>query len=471
MDTYYAVLGINQEATAIEIKKAYFSMIRKNTPEREPEKFMEIRHAYESLSNEKMRAQYDEWMNMPLYVQVSLDEAKIMFEQGNLNRAIRILEQLQQEVPEILMIQSLLGEFYMHNDNPGKAIKIFTELVGVDPENPSFVGNLGQAYLVRGWHKKALETLKQAVSLDPDNFWLWIGLSEAYLVGGESDKSKEVLQRSLSTDQGKESFAFPIYFKILIIDIEELDLEAIKESLEKVYEMAATMEDEKEGIAWTLLALANRMVDMQVFDIAEVILDKALQLSPQDESIKQLKDLVDVFCKTEGEFSSLEMDDDYDDDFVGFIASRILPAGVMDEEIYVNLVEYSFLKEFHAKEKYIFMLEQEYPKIYHELKEYFEKVRNKRKRTKRINEIERFLTKNQKQVEMFMMSRFLERAEGPADYFDDHRDCEECCDNSDEWYGQYAKQEPYVNAEAKIGRNNPCPCGSGKKYKKCCYEN
>jgi uncharacterized protein len=22
----------------------------------------------------------------------------------------------------------------------------------------------------------------------------------------------------------------------------------------------------------------------------------------------------------------------------------------------------------------------------------------------------------------------------------------------------------------KIGRNDPCPCGSGKKYKKCCYD-
>ena len=22
---------------------------------------------------------------------------------------------------------------------------------------------------------------------------------------------------------------------------------------------------------------------------------------------------------------------------------------------------------------------------------------------------------------------------------------------------------------AKIGRNDPCPCGSGKKYKRCCY--
>jgi hypothetical protein len=28
--------------------------------------------------------------------------------------------------------------------------------------------------------------------------------------------------------------------------------------------------------------------------------------------------------------------------------------------------------------------------------------------------------------------------------------------------------EPYVRVEAKVGRNDPCPCGSGKKYKKCC---
>ncbi len=29
-------------------------------------------------------------------------------------------------------------------------------------------------------------------------------------------------------------------------------------------------------------------------------------------------------------------------------------------------------------------------------------------------------------------------------------------------------QQPYVRKEPKIGRNDPCPCGSGKKYKKCC---
>jgi len=30
-------------------------------------------------------------------------------------------------------------------------------------------------------------------------------------------------------------------------------------------------------------------------------------------------------------------------------------------------------------------------------------------------------------------------------------------------------QEP-AKAETKVGRNDPCPCGSGKKYKKCCEE-
>lgn len=30
------------------------------------------------------------------------------------------------------------------------------------------------------------------------------------------------------------------------------------------------------------------------------------------------------------------------------------------------------------------------------------------------------------------------------------------------------KMKPVVKAEQKVGRNDPCPCGSGKKYKKCC---
>ena len=31
--------------------------------------------------------------------------------------------------------------------------------------------------------------------------------------------------------------------------------------------------------------------------------------------------------------------------------------------------------------------------------------------------------------------------------------------------------KPIHREAAKVGRNDPCPCGSGKKYKKCCGVN
>ncbi len=30
-----------------------------------------------------------------------------------------------------------------------------------------------------------------------------------------------------------------------------------------------------------------------------------------------------------------------------------------------------------------------------------------------------------------------------------------------------AGQSPFVRQDRKVGRNEPCPCGSGKKYKAC----
>lgn len=33
---------------------------------------------------------------------------------------------------------------------------------------------------------------------------------------------------------------------------------------------------------------------------------------------------------------------------------------------------------------------------------------------------------------------------------------------------EQAKVETVVHEGPRIGRNDPCPCGSGKKYKKCC---
>jgi hypothetical protein len=51
--------------------------------------------------------------------------------------------------------------------------------------------------------------------------------------------------------------------------------------------------------------------------------------------------------------------------------------------------------------------------------------------------------------------------------FQDRPDRQES--SSNEWDDRADEaQEPFVSTVPRVGRNDPCPCGSGKKFKKCC---
>lgn len=45
---------------------------------------------------------------------------------------------------------------------------------------------------------------------------------------------------------------------------------------------------------------------------------------------------------------------------------------------------------------------------------------------------------------------------------------DKACENKKETAAVYDSEETYRRMQPKVGRNDPCPCGSGKKYKKCC---
>ena len=62
--------------------------------------------------------------------------------------------------------------------------------------------------------------------------------------------------------------------------------------------------------------------------------------------------------------------------------------------------------------------------------------------------------------------RLEERLQQRYDVVDDEDDWMEEDDFS--WLDRERAPQPYVRSTPKIGRNDPCPCGSGKKYKKCC---
>ncbi len=59
MLTPYQILNIPRNATQNEIKKAYFKLLKKHPPEKEPEKFKTIRAAYDSLRTASKKAETD----------------------------------------------------------------------------------------------------------------------------------------------------------------------------------------------------------------------------------------------------------------------------------------------------------------------------------------------------------------------------------------------------------------------------
>jgi tetratricopeptide (TPR) repeat protein len=260
-----------------------------------------------------------------------------------------MLEELNRDFPDILMVQSLLGEAYIENSNNGKAIKIFENLVNLDSNNASFAGYLAKAYLLRGWHKKAVQSFKGAIELDEDTLSLWMGLSEAYIAGEDTNGAKEILEELLRR-KGDENqdLGISAYFSLFMIDFKNNNLENMKENLEKLANVAIKYEDARENIAWMLFMIADQMVRAQRFEHAKEILDRAERIAPDKQDIKKLKDKVDKFSKLGVEFSSLEYNRDYSDDFIAFIAFKIFPEESIGSEIYIRSAECEFLENVNV---------------------------------------------------------------------------------------------------------------------------
>lgn len=198
--SYYDILKIETAATANEIKRAYYKLIREYTNEKNPEEFKEIRKAYEVLSSEEEKSQYDKVLNMDvsrleaitlIYDLLGNEEyhdakiaikkemvmgeknneliillAKCEFNLGEYEEVLETLSQVTNPTPfEQEQVYGFLGFSNVQLENYSDAEAFGLKLIEIDSDSAIYYQLLRNVYMNLGKYEKLLALLQKMMSV------------------------------------------------------------------------------------------------------------------------------------------------------------------------------------------------------------------------------------------------------------------------------------------------------------------
>lgn len=459
MNSYYEILGLEPGASPLEIKKAYFKQIRQYSPESDPEQFQKIREAYEQLQNGQNKA------NTPAFPPVNDPFAQQMLEQieqhrraGNKTMFRDTCEDAWRYFPDNIQFLYLLIIAQRACGNTGKAVKNAELLVSKEPENKWFQRELAVSYMERGFTQKAFFACERAYELGcRDEDFILMYSRECYDYG-EYDTGIQILLEVIEKDKKWSKNEMPelleAYFALLTMnsymddDIFPRIIDNLSHALEQYH---LYMADYK-------LELATIICHSAVFsdDAPDVYL-----------KVEHIFSILHKECQTEQEKKYIaDALSDYnfqrlaEDDRIGETLKYAYDAFFGVDDIEPIIQKFALLDtELCMLEEHTEILEQaeiikkEYPAFYEKMQDFLQKLESE----KNLPLLKDRLLKEYRRLEPMM--------------------------NGGHYYNKYPEErersrgilisngttgEPYVRSGKKIGRNDLCPCGSGKKYKHCC---
>ncbi len=468
MKNHYQTLHVSEKSTSTEIKKAYFKLVREYPPDRHPRQFMKIREAYEILINEQTRQEYDAINSLPEVARLHYQNGLKAIEEADPETAIQCLEAVVKNEPHNNVINSLLGDAYLDNNNSGKAIRVFEKLVAREPGNAGFMRCLAHSYFMRGWHRKAIDQYRQALTFDEDSLSLWMGLSGSYAATGDIDTAIETLRDGLAVSNKNGWDNLPLYFQIIVITLITDNQEELNQHLQELKSKALSDEKNKTNTAWFLALIANKLTFAGLYEMAIDAAETASFLLPDDPEI------VSITADVRGQATIyLKMDEAIDDptiddnlaSLLDFALNRCSDTSCLDCKFEEYNLEMEIIMEIDTLRSDVARLKKKYPELYELKAEFFDLVANRKQ--------EKFLLDTYVKKLKYFKKTFPVLYEFEDDDFEDDKFQKVAYDDED--YDDLVNgppavffEEPYTRAEPKVGRNEPCPCGSGKKHKKCC---
>jgi curved DNA-binding protein CbpA len=441
---YYETLGIAKTAGEGEIKRAYFGLVRKYQPDRFPEEFKEIRAAYETLSDRKKRDEYDAIGELPSSVAPIFHEAQRLDRFGRRGKAAELYELILRSHPELDNVREQYARSLSADDKTGKAAEIWEELCRRHPDNPHYARKLGKSYIERGWHKKALAETRRALALDRSSMDSWSLLVSCVIMNINSNRddawnelesvSDEALEavKAVKVNEWEKIHIHTYAFISAGIKKPEKARSHLKEIIRLVREGGRDGQEEgQQSLKEILMAIPEE----GLFSLYSELKEMADLLPGMDNPIIRMK--LEAI-RLNSQIESL-VEKNFSEIFRDLF--RILNAEFEDVEadLEVIAIEHTLLADKKIYDPQIRRLKEEFPELY-ELHGFFFNE------ALRVRDVDKMLYQREKKYKK------LKRRFGI--HYDDEP--------------EPAVAETVRRAQPKVGRNDPCPCGSGKKYKHCC---
>ena len=297
MKNYYEILNVNKDANQEEIKSGYKKMLRKYPPEKEQEKYKEIREAYDTLKDEKSKKNYDAYFHHEKNIKTLEDKYTEYMEAKNYNEAEKVLKKILIISPEIAHIKDKLGEVYVLKKEYEKSIEIYKELIKEYPENVDYLIKLAGNYSQLKFYDKSGVYYLTAYVLDDSNSEAISGVVHSYIKENKISEAIDFLNENIEKDDKLDFEDFFALSKLLECYIIKNDMSNLKRILEDIKKIALEDEESKSFISWKLGKLAAELYDMGIYEETKEILEICLKLTPDVDIILELYKNVDLFVE------------------------------------------------------------------------------------------------------------------------------------------------------------------------------
>jgi len=324
----YQMLEVSPHASADEIKRAYFRLVRKYSPEKDPEKFKQIRGAYNTLSDAKARLNYDSLQQYGDQIADLINQAEEKMNTEEWSSAISLLKRVLVLAPAADGARNLLGLCYIHMENWDFAIKIYRALTKNNPEVPIYLSNFGHVYKQQAesleddnssgkaqLYQNARECFQQAIKLESFNSDPYLEIARTYLEERNYSEAIAWAEHAINADGKADIYDFDALFFICRVHLFCGESHNIEKTAQRIASLLPDSEEVRKyaaerftGMGLEVAKVRAKYADAGLLTAAIEFLDVARNFDAGDPDIREIYERVEEMLAPLNEYELLKHD-------------------------------------------------------------------------------------------------------------------------------------------------------------------